>query len=127
MKTIAQQLKIKKFPFEIKDDNGNEIYREDSIGFWWKQEFDSNGNEIYHEDSIGYWYKKEFDSNRNVIYCEYSDGYWYKQEYDSNGNLIYHENSYSLIQDNRPKTVELTLDEIASKFGINIKNLKIKK
>jgi len=28
--TIAKQLKIKDFPFEIKDKNGNQIYLEDS-------------------------------------------------------------------------------------------------
>ena len=32
MQTIAQQLKITKFPFEIKDDNGNLIYLENSDG-----------------------------------------------------------------------------------------------
>ena len=53
MKTIAQQLNIKKFPFEIKDENGNEIYYENSCGFWCKKEFDSNGNKIYYEDSDG--------------------------------------------------------------------------
>ena len=106
MKTIAQQLKIKKFPFEIKDDNGNEIYRENSYGDWYKQEFDSNGNRIYGEES---------------------NGYWYKREYDSNGKQIYFENSTGWIEDNRPKTVEITLDEIAAKFGINVNDLKIKK
>ena len=30
MKTIAQQLNVKEFPFEIKDKNGNEIYFETS-------------------------------------------------------------------------------------------------
>lgn len=40
-KTIAQQLGITKFPFEIKDDNGNLVYCEDSDGYyWWKKEFD---------------------------------------------------------------------------------------
>jgi hypothetical protein len=47
MKTIAQQLKVTKFPFSIKDDNGNEIYYENSIGYWEKCEYNSNGNEIY--------------------------------------------------------------------------------
>ena len=32
MKTIAQQLGIKEFPFRIKDENGNEIYLENSNG-----------------------------------------------------------------------------------------------
>ena len=53
MKTIAQQLEIKDFPFEIKDKNGKQIYYEDSTGFWIKREFDSNGNKIYYEDSDG--------------------------------------------------------------------------
>lgn len=56
MKTIAQQLNIKEFPFEIKDKNGNEIYCEDFNGFWrywWKREYNSNGNPTYYEDSDG--------------------------------------------------------------------------
>ena len=106
MKTIAQQLKVTKFPFRIKDDNGNQIY---------------------YETSYGYWYKKEYDSNGKETYYEYSDGYWYKSEYDSNGNVIYFEDSDGEVDDNRPKSVELTLDEIANKFGVNVNNLKIKK
>jgi hypothetical protein len=105
--TIAQQLKIKDFPFDIKDKNGNVIYFEDSDGFWWKREFDSNGNKIYYENSTGFWVKRGFDSN---------------------GNQIYFENSGGEIIDNRPKPVmELTLDEIAIKFNIPVEQLKIKK
>ena len=33
MKTIAQELKITDFPFEINDKNNNEIYYEDSYGY----------------------------------------------------------------------------------------------
>ena len=54
MKTIAQQLKIKKFPFDIKDDNGNQIYCEYLDGWWWKSEFDDANNVVYYEDSSGY-------------------------------------------------------------------------
>ena len=72
--TIAKQLKIKDFPFVIKDKNGNLIYYEDSNGYWWKMEYDSNGNEIYFENSYGYWWKREYDSNGNEIYYEDSDG-----------------------------------------------------
>lgn len=53
MKTIAQQLNVKEFPFEIKDSKGNQIYYEDSSGFWIKSEYDSNGKEIYCEDCFG--------------------------------------------------------------------------
>ena len=89
--TIAQQLKIKEFPFVIKDKNGKEIYYEDSDGYWRKSEYDSNGKKIYFEDSNGNWYKREFDSNGNQIYYEDSDG---------------------LINDNRPKPCEGKLVEI---------------
>jgi hypothetical protein len=105
-KTIAQQLKITEFPFFIKDKNGNRIYFEASNGYWEKYEYDQNGNQIYYEDSIGYWSKRQ---------------------YDQNGNRIYFENSYGNITDNRPKVVELTLDEIAKKLNIDVNLLKIKK
>ena len=106
MQTIAQQLGIKDFPFEIKDKQGNRIYFEDSKGFWYKRQFDEKGKEIYFEDS---------------------DGYWEKSQFDEQGNEIYYENSNGKIIDNRPKQVELTLDQIAEKFGIKVEDLKIKK
>ncbi len=53
MKTIAQQLNVKEFPFRIKDKDGKVIYYEASDGEWWKQEYDSNGNLIYFENSAG--------------------------------------------------------------------------
>ena len=94
MKTIAQQLNIKEFPFRIRDKNGNEIYLENSNGFWYKRELDSNGNEIYYENS---------------------DGFWCKGEYDSNGNRIYYESSRGKIRDNRPKGCEGKVVEIDGK------------
>ena len=126
--TIAQQLKIKEFPFEIKDSKGNTIYYEGSCGFWVKCKYDSNGDEIYFENSTNFWSKRENDSNGNEIYFETSNGYWLKRKYDSNGNQIYFENSYGEIKDNRPKSVtELSMDEIAKKFNVPVETLKIKK
>tara|TARA_R110000868_G_scaffold204078_1_gene452094 strand:+ start:712 stop:1095 length:384 start_codon:yes stop_codon:yes gene_type:complete len=126
MKTIAQQLKIKDFPFIIKDKDGNEIYRENSDGWWRKKEYDSNGREIYHENFCGFWSKKEYDAHGKEIYRENSGGLWSKREYDSNGNEIYWENSDGVIKDNRPKIVEVTLEDIAAKLGINVTQLRIK-
>jgi len=74
MKTIAQQLNVKEFPFKIRGKNGKQIYWEDSNGFWAKSEYDSNSNEIYFENSDGFWTKREFDSNSNEIYYENSNG-----------------------------------------------------
>ena len=115
MKTIAQQLNVKEFPFEIKDKNGNVIYFEDRTGFWVKSEYDSNGNVIYWENSNGDWEKSKFDSDGNEIYYESSDGYWYKREFDSNGNVIYLEDSDGEIVDNRPKPCEGKVVEIDRK------------
>ena len=38
----------------IEDHNGNEIYYEDSNGYWAKIEYDHQGNKIYYEDSNGH-------------------------------------------------------------------------
>tara|TARA_R110001632_G_scaffold64398_2_gene153024 strand:- start:83 stop:433 length:351 start_codon:yes stop_codon:yes gene_type:complete len=97
MKTIAQRLNIKEFPFEIKGKNGNIIYYEDSDGDWYKKEYDSNGNKIYFENSNGNYCKIEYNSIGNVTYREEDDGTWYKKEYDSNDNLIYREDSDGVI------------------------------
>lgn len=72
--TIAQQLKIKDFPFIIKDKDDNEIYYENADGYWSKRERDINGREIYFENSDGSWTKGERDENGNVIRYEDSHG-----------------------------------------------------
>jgi hypothetical protein len=101
MKTIAQQLNVKDFPFVIKDKNNKQIY-------W--------------EDSNGYWIKREFDKNNNITYWEDSSGYWWKQEIDENNNEIYYENLYGTIRDNRPKsTPEFTMEELIAKLGFEFK------
>ena len=94
MKTIAQQLNIKEFPFKIKDKYGKVIYS---------------------EDSDEYWYKSEYDSNGNQIFLVNSNEFWLKREYDSNGNRIYFENSHGKIVDNRPKSCEGKVVEIDGK------------
>jgi hypothetical protein len=116
--TIAKQLKIKEFPFEIKDSEGNQIYWEDSDGLWAKREWDSKGKEIYLETSYGAWAKYEYDSNGNNTYYENSNGYWTKRKFDSKGNLIYLENSNGVITDNRPKTEIQKAIELLTKEGL---------
>ena len=54
--TIAQQIKWDfktNGVLDIRDKNGNLIYREFSNGYWEKCEYDSKGNEIYYENSEG--------------------------------------------------------------------------
>ena len=79
MKTIAQQLNIKTFPFEIKVD-GQRVYLEDSDGDWCKSEY-QDGKRVYFENSEGYWCKIKYQDNKRV----------------------YFEDSYGYIEDNRPK------------------------
>ena len=95
--TIAQQLKIKKFPFSIKDSNGNEIYCENLDGFWIKREYDSNSNRTRFETSTGYW-----------SICEY----------DEEDREIYWENSFGEIHDNRPKTEIQKAIDLLTKEGL---------
>ena len=94
MKTIAQQIK---WDFEANGD---------------LEILDKNGNNIYFEDSDGFWAKREYDSQGNQTYWENSDGYWVKREYNSQGNQIYYENSDGDIIDNRPKPCENKVVEI---------------
>jgi hypothetical protein len=116
--TITQQLKVKEFPFIIRNSKGQEVYWENSDGFWVKREYDSNGNEIYFENSYGSWEKREYDSDSNRIYFEKSNGFWAKSEYDSNGKEIYWENSDGEIIDNRPKTDIQKAIELLTKEGL---------
>jgi hypothetical protein len=102
MKTIAQQLNIKEFPFTIKDKMDNLIYYEDPIGYWMKREYNKNGNQTYYENS---------------------DGYWTKTEWDEEGNQIYYENSHGEIKDRRPKP-EYTMEQLVEKLGEDFKLVK---
>jgi len=95
MKTIAQQLNIKKFPFIIKDADGKLIYWETSDGYWEKREF-AGGKEIHYETSRGFWAKWEYGEGKE-IYCEDSTGF---------------------IEDNRPKTDIQKAIDLLTKEGL---------
>jgi hypothetical protein len=97
MKTIAQQLNVKEFPFSIKDSNGRCIYREESNGSWVRYEYDSNGKEILLENSAGDWIK---------------------HEYDSDGKEIYYESSFGTVIDHRPDTEIQKAIDLLTKEGL---------
>ena len=85
----------------VYDNQGNNIYYENSDGDWRKWEYDDQGNKIYYETNTGYWAKRKYDDQGNEIYWGDSDGDWTKWEYDERGNIIYHEDSNGNIRDNR--------------------------
>jgi len=97
MKTIAQQLNIEEFPFEIKDKNGRIIYYEFLDGFFARYERDERGN---------------------VCFYETSEGFSYTCEYDEDNNEIYYKNSNGTIRDNRFK--KMTIAEAEKEFKIKI-------
>ena len=114
--------------FKVYDNKDDKVYYEDSNGFWVKRQYDENGNVIYYEDVLyngTYWFKREYDNQGNEIYYENKFGYWVKHQYDENEKLIYYENSNGKIINKRK--AELTLQQIADKFGVRPENLKIKK
>lgn len=127
MKTVAKILGTKEFPLYLYDKDSNRVYYETSDGDWFRQEYDKDGNEVYCENSNGHWSKYEYDKDGNRVYFEDSDGYWYKSEYDKDGNKVYYEASIGTIRDNRPNKTEVTMNEVAEKFGIPVKDLRIKK
>jgi hypothetical protein len=104
--TIAKQLQIKKFPFIIKDYEGNEIYREDSDGYWSKRKYEK-GKQIYFEDTHEYWSKKDYDEWGNQIYYETING------------VVFDRRKYELKE---PKPLpEYTMEELVNKLGHNFK------
>jgi len=104
--TIAQQLKIKKFPFIIKDSDDSIIYYESSDGYWVKYEYDSYGNIIYLESSSNYWIRYEYDSNDNIIYCEDSE--------------------FGVLKDNRPKSEIQKAIELLEREGLLVNGKFVK-
>jgi hypothetical protein len=125
----------------------HEEYHEVSSGFWMKKTYDRFGNvsrmdnsrnewetHVYnHNNQLikfnrhdGYWAVWEYNDQGQEVSYKNSNNHWEKWEYDANGHEIYYACSNGELRDNRPK-VELTLEEIATKFGVDVNQLKIKK
>jgi YD repeat-containing protein len=103
------------YPLITKDSKGNVVHLKASNGYERWYEYDEKNNQIHLKDSDGFEYWKEYDENNNLIHYKDSNGYevWY----DSEGIRIPNPNLVT----------EVTLDQIAKKFGVDVKSLKIKK
>jgi hypothetical protein len=92
--TIAQQLEIDKFPYEIKNPAGDVIYYESAEGDYEIRKFDARGNRILLKNSAGYvcysWYNEDNKCVRN----ESSNGYWETWEYDEMSRVTKFNNSF---------------------------------
>mgnify|MGYP000541724691 CR=1 FL=1 len=67
MKTIAQQLNAKKFPFFLHNQNGMVIYMETETGFWVKKQYNSQNQLTYLEDSKGFKYEAKYNYYNKCI------------------------------------------------------------
>ncbi len=124
-KTIAQQLNITEFPFEIRDENGALIYYENEDGTWEKKETktiaeqlgikkfpfeikDKNGNTIYIEREDGSWEISKYDEEGKQVFHQNQNGFWAEEGHNTPENKrvldeIFYENSEGVIIDNQPK------------------------
>ena len=93
MTTIAKQLNVDYFPFEIYDRYWFLIYYEEEDGKWVRYENDLEGFPVYSEESSGYWIKSKYNEMGSLLYWENSEGLWTKWEYDNDGIEIYKESS----------------------------------
>jgi YD repeat-containing protein len=103
------------YPLVTKDSKGNVVHTKNSDGYETWIEYDKNNNRIHYKDSDGYENWREYDENNNLIHRKDSNGFevWFDSEGISipNPNLV----------------TEVTLEDIAEKFGVSVKSLKIKK
>ena len=127
--TIAQKLGITKFPFIIKNDVGQTIYEEGSTGYWIKSEYDKVGNKIRWKDSIGDGKTIKITVIGNITE-HLSKSITSPNDWEltifKNNKSVYFENGNGIKTGRKPSyATELTMEEIATRLGIDVKDLKI--
>jgi hypothetical protein len=103
------------YPLITKDSKGNVVHTKNSYGYEVWYDYDENNNQRHFKASNGYEQWREYDEKNNQIHLK--DSYGYETWYDSKGNRIPNPNLVT----------EVTLEDIAKKFGVSVKSLKIKK
>ena len=99
---------------------GNEVYCEESGGFWILRKFNGAGKLVYYENSLGSWAKYEFNDEGKLVYFEHSTGYWQKCEYNDEGKEVYYEDSDGTVRDNRPNKARIFTDENGTKYKVEV-------
>ena len=104
----------------LHNEDGPAVEESNGAKYWYinGKHHREDGPAIEYSNSTKYWYINDKLHNENGPAIEYSNGtkYWY-----INGKRL------TESEFNNSNKVELTLDEIAKKFNININQLKIKK
>jgi len=96
-----KNLELYDVPEELWNDIFSIVFNKEVKNRWFNKIIDSKNNELYYENSNGFWKIYKYDNNNNEIYYEDSNGYWEKREYDSNNNELYFESSNGEIIDGR--------------------------
>ena len=124
-----------KFPIVIKDNRGNEIYKQDSNGYWCESTYDDNNNKLTFKNSDGYWCESTYDDNGNGLTYKNSYGDWWESTYDNNNNELTYKTSFGYYKIKGKQVTkkeyeafvnpipEYTMEELVAKLG----NFKIKK
>ena len=110
-KTIAQQLGVTQFPFEIRDKQGNVIYREREDGSWEIRKYDEDGQQVFHKNQNGFWTKEGYNTPENkTMKTELEEFIEWLENYNE---FCYHNNK-DLVYDNFGE--QKILSESAKKF-----------
>jgi len=90
MNTISEATKLStgkelniKYPIELYDKDGNQVYHENSDGHWWKWLY-KDGKMVYYEDFYGYWEKIEHKDD--TVY--FKNSYGQEEYYESYTDYI---------------------------------------
>lgn len=105
----------KEYPVIVRNDNGQEVYREEINGHWVKREYDEKGRQVYWETSSGEWARHRFDDAGNTVWYENSDGYSFVAEYSQNGFRTYYEDSNGKVFGT--KSVDGVIAEAKTRMG----------
>jgi len=129
-------MKDKNYPHVTKDSKGNVNHFKGKSGYESWGEYDDRGNMIHFKETSGYecWY--DYDKHNNMIHFKSKmTGYEWWREYHENGTESHYRNSYGAeswydekgMKISDPKLVkEVTFEEIAKAFGVDVSKIKIK-
>lgn len=86
-------------------------------GFNEEYTYDKNGNELTYKSSNGFYTKKTYNENGKLL--TYKDSMGNKIAYDGNGNELTYIVKGEMINDYRPK--EMNIEQIEKELGYKVK------
>jgi hypothetical protein len=81
------------FPIVIKDKNGNEIYYQNSDGYYYERTYSNTHCPLTYKNSNGDWTETTYDEDDNVLTYKKSDGFWAESTYGDDANELTYKDS----------------------------------